>query len=401
MHSIIITKSNIRLILSLLFVLLAGCQKAEISIINHVEKLCDRDNGKLWGVNLYSPVLGIDSLRNVVSNVSDAPKSFPADMPVANSTTELDGKRWTIVQWPLSGDKKHKSILLIHEMFHYRQPELGLSPERSPNNAHLSNRDARTLLKLEWNALKMAVACKGEQKKAALTDALSFRALRRQSYPEYIPDECALEILEGLAEYTGRRIAFPSDRRYIQDLSYFDYLYGSDNLTRNFAYLSGPLYGLVLDQSGHPWHKEITTDSDLGAVVKEIYGIELPDDEEEAVETAKSKYGFESIDAVEEIFQQKLEERDEELRRLFAPDNVISLESHGLSIQFPPNGMIQMEDGSMVIYDGEAYCDWGYVKGHPLKVKGDWRQIELPRLDTLSVRGDTVVTSGWTLVRKK
>ena len=382
-------------------VLLTCCQTADVSIFDHVERLCDKDNGKLWGINLYSPVLGVDSLRNVVSNVPDAPETFPADMPVANSTVVLDGKRWTTVLWPVSGDIKHQSVLLVHEMFHYRQPELGLLPGINPNNAHLSNRDARTLLKMEWNALKHAVACKGEHKRTALADALGFRAMRRQLYPQFTADECSLEILEGLAEYTGRRIAFPSDREYIKELSSLDYLYESDNLTRSFAYLSGPLYGLVLDQSGRPWRTEVNAGSDLGSFVQEIYGIELPEDLEQAVGTAKAKYGFESIDAVEESFKRKLEERNEELRRLFAPDNVISLGCANLSIQFPPDGMIQMEDGSMVIYGGEAYCDWGYVKGYPLRITSDWRHLELPRLDTLSVQGDTIITSGWTLIKGK
>ena len=84
---------------------------------------------------------------------------------------------------------------------------------------------------------------------------------------------------------------------------------------------------------------------------------------------------------------------DEEIRKMFAPGNVIVLESPKLSIQFPPNGMIQLEDGSMIIYDGEAYSDWGYVKGHPLKVTGDWRHVELPLLDTLSTRKTTRVYS--------
>ena len=132
-----------------------------------------------------------------------------------------------------------------------------------------------------------------------------------------------------------------------------------------------------------------------------IYGIDLPEDLEDAVGKAKVKYGFDAIDEVEESFQLKKEERDEEIRRMFAPGNVIVLDSPNLSIQFPPNGMIQLEDGSMIIYDGEAYSDWGYVKGHPLKVTGDWRQVELPLSDTLSVRGDTVITSGWTMIRKK
>ena len=381
--------------------LLASCSTSNVSIFGHVEKLCNKDNGKLWGVNLYSPVLGVDSLRNIVSNVSDAPKTFPADKPVANSTTELDGKRWTMVLWPLSGDLMHQSIVLIHEMFHYRQPELGLSLDKDPNNSHLSNRDARTLLKLEWNALKSAATCKGEQKKAALADALGFRARRRQLYPDFIAEECHLEIQEGLAEYTGRRIVFPSDKEFLQSLSELDYLLESDNLTRSFAYLSGPLYGLILDQSGYAWHKEIKADSDLGSSAMTIYGIDLPSDLETAAESAKAKYDFESIDAFEESLQRKLEERNETLLKLFAPDNVITLESPKLSIQFSPDNMIKMDDGSMVIYGCTAYCDWGSVEGNPLKVTGDWRKIELPCQDTLSVNGDTIITTGWTLIRKK
>lgn len=380
-------------------VLLMGCRTESEFIFDHVEKLCNKDNGKLWGVNLYSPVLGVDSLRNIVSNVSDAPKSYPADKPVANSTIELDGRRWTTILWPLSGDVKHQSIVLVHEMFHYCQPELGLWQERDPNNSHLSNRDARTLLKLEWNALKVAATCEGEEKKAALEDALSFRARRRQLYPDFIAEENSLEIQEGLAEYTGRRIVIPSDKEFLQSLSELDRLYESDNLTRSFAYLSGPLYGLILDQSGHSWHKEMNAGSDLGSSAMSIYGINLPEDLERAVQSAKAKYDFESIDAVEDAFLRKMEERNETLRKLFASDNVISLECPNLSIQFSPDSMIKMEDGSMVIYGCKAYCDWGTVEGHPLKVKGDWRNIELPRLDTLSVKGDTIITSGWTLTQ--
>ena len=380
--------------------LLASCGTSDVSIFEHVEKLCNKDNGKLWGVNLYSPVLGVDSLRNIVSNVSDAPKTFPADKPVANSTTELDGKRWTMILWPLSGDQMHQSIILVHEMFHYRQPELGLWQDKDPNNSHLSNRDARTLLKLEWNALKAAASCDGEQKKTALKDALSFRAQRRHLYPDFAAEENSLEIMEGLAEYTGKRIAIPDNKEYLQSLSDLDYLYESDNLTRSFAYLSGPLYGLILDQSAHPWHKEMNSGSDLGSSAMEIYGITLPENLEEAAETAKAKYDFESIDAAEEAFQRKLEERNETLRKLFAPDNVITLECPNLSIQFSPDSMIKMDDGSMVIYGCTAFCDWGSVEGHPLKVTSDWRRIELPRLDTLSFNNDTITTSGWTLIKK-
>jgi len=142
-----------------------SCDSAsDDQVFDRVEKLCNKDGGKIWGINIYSPIIGIDSLRNIISNVQDAPALYPSDMPVANSITEIDGKRWTMVSWPLSGDVQSQNELLIHEMFHYRQPELGLLPTLPPNNAHLSNRVARTLIKLEWNALKSALSSKRQDK---------------------------------------------------------------------------------------------------------------------------------------------------------------------------------------------------------------------------------------------
>lgn len=377
-----------------------SCDSSSVPEFDRVEKLCNKDGGRIWGINIYSPVIGIDSLRNIVSNVQGAPAVYPSDMPVANSTTEIDGKRWTMVLWPLSGDVQSQNELLIHEMFHYRQPELGLFPAFMPNNAHLSNRDARTLVKLEWNALKAALSSKGKDKIEALTDAMVFRELRRQRYPEYEDDENALEILEGLAEYTGRRIAAFSDRKYIADLKDFDYLYTSENITRSFAYLSGPLYGLALDWIGMEWHKTVNASSDLGTILSGAYDIVLPENLFESYEVSKLKYGFSDIDELEDAYEREKSAREEELRRLFSEDNVIVVECKNLSIQFPPNGMVQQEDGSMLIYGGEAYFDSGYVTGNPFKLSKDWTHIELPKLDTLSVKGDTTVTSGWTIVRK-
>ena len=386
--------------LFIVVVTMMSCDSASVPVFDRVEKLCNKDGGKIWGINIYSPVIGIDSLGNIISNVQDAPAVYPPDMPVANSTTEIDGKRWTMVLWPLSGDAQSQNELLIHEMFHYRQPELGLLPSLMPNNAHLSNRDARTLIKLEWNALKAALSGKGKYKTEALTDAMVFRGLRRQYYPEYVDDENALEILEGLAEYTGRRIASSSDKKYIADLKDFDYLYTEENITRSFAYLSGPLYGLALDQSGMEWHKTVDASSDLGALLSSAYDIVFPEDLSAAYEVAKLKYSFTVIDDLEDAYEREQSAREEELRRLFSEDNVIVIECKNLSIQFPPNGMVQQEDGSMLIYGGEAYYDSGYVTGNPFKLSGDWAHIELPKLDTLSVKGDTTVTSGWTVIRK-
>ena len=45
---------------------------AEFSkIFNNIKAICDRDNGNMWGVNLYAPVLCIDASRDVWSNQED------------------------------------------------------------------------------------------------------------------------------------------------------------------------------------------------------------------------------------------------------------------------------------------------------------------------------------------
>lgn len=38
------------------------------NIFNNIKTLCDKDNGKLWGVNLYTPILCINKKRDLWSN---------------------------------------------------------------------------------------------------------------------------------------------------------------------------------------------------------------------------------------------------------------------------------------------------------------------------------------------
>ena len=40
-------------------------------MFNQIKAICDKDNGKLWGINLYAPILCIDKHRNVWGNQQD------------------------------------------------------------------------------------------------------------------------------------------------------------------------------------------------------------------------------------------------------------------------------------------------------------------------------------------
>lgn len=109
------------------------------SSFNEVKKICDIENGDLWGKNLYSPMLIIDpETLDVVANESDNEGKlvkhgnvyigkFPKNSIVANSTTHFGGKDWSMATWPLPDAEIERNTLICHEMFHYQQDLLNMT----------------------------------------------------------------------------------------------------------------------------------------------------------------------------------------------------------------------------------------------------------------------------------
>jgi len=105
---------------------------------NEAKKICDKDNGKLWGKPLWSPIIVINrNTRVFAANENDSTGSlkkvndvytgiFPENKIISNSTVEFDGKFWTMVSYPISNDPLERKMLFIHEMFHHLQKHLNL-----------------------------------------------------------------------------------------------------------------------------------------------------------------------------------------------------------------------------------------------------------------------------------
>ena len=47
-----------------------------------IKNSCDKDNGNLWGINLYAPLLCIDSERNIWSNQADKENNLYISVPL-------------------------------------------------------------------------------------------------------------------------------------------------------------------------------------------------------------------------------------------------------------------------------------------------------------------------------
>ncbi|MFI5372793.1 MAG: hypothetical protein ACHQ52_14650 [Candidatus Eisenbacteria bacterium] len=238
------------------------------------DSLCTLDHGALWGQSFCGPIMIVDpASRRILANHADATGllaarggvfvgQLPESLPVANTAVEWQGTRWTmIMSWSMSENLRPRLRLMGHESFHRLQPGLGLESPGELND-HLDTADGRYWMQLEWNALQRALLAPGDARRTAITDALAFRAARRAEFAGAAEREVALEIHEGLAEYSGMRLTGYSDSMVVRVVT--ANRANETGFVRSFAYVSGPLYGYLLDASAPGWRRHAKPKTDLG-----------------------------------------------------------------------------------------------------------------------------------------
>jgi hypothetical protein len=334
------------------------------------ETLCNGDDGKLWGVSFCGPILLVDpSTRAAVANRADAggvlaPRlglfagELPAEVGIANTATEWNGSRWTMIMWwSLSDDPKRRLRLMAHEAFHRIQPELNLAPF-GEINAHLDTADGRFWIQMEWNALQKAMSVEGVARRQALTDAMTFRASRRALFPDAAERETPLEIFEGLAEYSGMRLAGYSDAGVVEAVT--AKREGETGLVRSFAYVSGPLYGFLLDGSGVPWRDRIGPDTDLGALVAELLDVSAASTDEASMRA--EAYGGQALLAAESERERKRKQQLAAWRTSLIDGPVLIVDLTAVSSgTFDPGRVFPFDETRTVYTTRGLIGDWGVL----------------------------------------
>src|SRR5262249_40278451 len=159
------------------------------------------DNGQLWGVSLCGPMVFVDNrTRTLATNQPRPTEELPRTFGFANAPAEWAGTRWAAFVWDFTmslGDARARGMLMLHELFHRIQPDLGLITV-SGNNAHVDTVEGRIWLRLEWRALARALGQSGEDRKRAVSDAAAFRSARRSQFADAAENERVEEIREGL-----------------------------------------------------------------------------------------------------------------------------------------------------------------------------------------------------------
>lgn len=340
-------------------------------IFDLVSRIAGEDRGRLWGRSLDGPVLLVDpATRRVFANRAGAAArwapsgnvfagTLPDGLGSANTAVTLDGERWTMVMWPLPADAASRRQLLGHELWHRIQDSLGL-PVRDPQNPQVDDELGRVLLRLESRALGRAIAGKGIDQATALVTALSFREERHRRYAGSDSTEALVERHEGLAEYTGVRMAGGSiaDQRRIAVKALTD-LESREHLTRSFAYATGPAYGLLLDEVRPGWRLELGRGLGPAQLARRAIGVTLFDARRLAIE--EGRLGGPMIRAEEAGHAEQRASRRRGLIDRFVTGRLLALPLASSSITFDPNQVEGLDSLGTHYGRMELSGEWGVL----------------------------------------
>jgi hypothetical protein len=302
--------------------------------------------------------------------------------------------------WPLPEDAGSRTALMAHECWHRIQGEIGLAGT-DPPCPQLDTLEGRYWIELEWTALRRALLATGEARRRAIGEAAMFRARRRSLFPHGAPAERALEMHEGLAEYTGFRVGLADTgearRRVATALISAP---GRESLVRSFAYLSGPAYGLLLDEFDAGWRRACTPTADLGEMLLKAAGLpSAASDSASATELARSYDAAGRLRRFEEERDRARRERMADWRHRLVEGPVLEIALGGFDYSFDPNGVLPLEGAGTVYPTLTASGAWGKIEvERGALITSDLRRLFVPAPASPSPEGSTIRGDGWTLV---
>ncbi len=354
--------------------------------------LCEHENGKLWGVSLCGPMVIADAATHTTATSQPAPDAKqPATLGFANTAMDWGGTRWSTLVWQMiPADAHARGRLMMHELFHRVQPQLGFQI-RDGQYDHLDTVEGRYWMQLEWRALARALGASGAARTAAVRDALGFRMARRKAFPNAAENERLLEMNEGLAQYTGTAAsaagAAAAQADAIQQLSAAG---TSTSFIRTFAYPSGAAYGLLLDEYSPGWTRRVKYADDFGQLLMTAARLQPGEDPD----AAAKQYGGPELKLSEVKMDAERQALIAELRRRFVEGPVLVIPS-ARSASFTTAGMTPLPGEGTIFPTYRTTGEWGTLAGAQVLVSTDRDRLTVPA--PASTEGTSLKGDGWTL----
>lgn len=375
------------------------------------QAVCKEEAGRLWGVSLCGRLLLVEPRsRATVASTQDPDRRFeerdgvfigtlPAGIQLANTSIHWGSDEWAMVLLPLPNDAFSRVRLLVHESFHRMQPGLHLNASDAANG-HLDTEAGRLWLRMELRALAQALRLEGDAARSATRDALLFRAARRKLNPDAAAHESALEVQEGLAEYTGTAVALhrtgESVARVARGVESFE---ERTAYSRSFAYATGPALGLLLDRYAGAWRKTLKRDSDLSLILGNALGFHVGLNPVSPAEVRGAGYGFRAVAADEQAREKQVQAQMAGFRARFIDGPVLQFpRSAGLQRTFNPNNLVTLAGSGTVYPTGTFTSEWGKLQiddvGGLLAPDNQSLRVAAP----IDAKARPLVGPGWTLV---
>jgi hypothetical protein len=311
-----------------------------------------------------------------------------------------------MIIWPLPSDKALRDQLMVHELFHRVQDKIGL-PVSDPLNAHLNTLEGRVWLELEWRALAHALAIAGGDRRTAVEDAIVFSTYRRDLFPEAAAHERELEMNEGLAEYTGVRLRGTAQSETIQYLVEREKSAETqESFMRSFAYVSGPIEGILLDLAAADWRKGLTARDDLEGLLAKAYGIRLPESLKKEAEERSKQYNGDGLRAAETAREEARQKTLAQYRSQLVDGPVLVIPLRKMNVQFNPSNLLALGDLGTVYPTMRITDEWGILEvTSGALMAPNWKQVTVaapPDTAAQPLRGPgwtLQLSQGWHLIR--
>lgn len=249
-------------------------------------ELPDQAFTKLWQTEDPPQIMVLDSDKRIAfTKVSPGKGLFaeangiwygilPQGPSVEGSLLNWAGQTWLVMPWPLPATKWDQLSLWTQKAWIRHAQSLGF-PHVAESMAHLKTIEGRIWMRLEWQALRKALTNTGLKQRAAVADALCFRRHRRGLSEKAAFEELQVELSNGLGAYTALTLANHKDPR--------EWLVGKmarhsadEDYTHAFAALSGPAFGLLLDEHRPNWRQKLNSHQDLALMLEVGMKLILP-----------------------------------------------------------------------------------------------------------------------------
>jgi hypothetical protein len=336
-----------------------------------IEDICNLDNGRLWGKNLYAPLMFIDRAnRRIISNSPDEEGLlkynngiytgvYPKDLLISNAPIHYGGVLFGMVPLPPEEDAFRIKTRALHSLFHRFQEINGLKSSGYNTNS-MDEKQARLWIKLEWKALRKAITSEGNERSLAIRDALIFRGSNRELYQKDANDENHFENYEGLATFTYILLGTNSCEEYKAKLfENLDRIYEMQSYARSYGFVHGALYATLLYDKGFDFKMINSPNYDLGKAVKELYSVELPEFCRDVAGSLALNYDIDLINKEEEKRLADIRESLNKQVSLFTEKPVVFFKLESPYFDFEPENVHSL-DTLGTLYNSIRVSDsWG------------------------------------------